>query len=171
MGKRKAADTSDEDPEAAFSDGSDASERPLKQLKKTSKPAQKRKSKAASDDEEVRPSRRSPNQTAKKPSFKEATPEESAEESEVTVKANNEGTIVTGIVTSASPSGKPLLDIREYYGQEGDEAPGKKGMRSIKTRCASSSLSSLSAPANDIQWEKLKQNASAIDALFKKVRK
>ncbi|TFY68679.1 hypothetical protein EVJ58_g869 [Rhodofomes roseus] len=152
MGKRKAVDVSDEESDSE-------PERPLKQ-KKPSKSTPKRKSKAASDDEEQPSRKKSASKTAKKPVFKETTPEEeSAEESEITVKTNNEGDKYVDLgrkrcATVRAFKGKPLLDIREYYGQEGDENPGKKGIA-----------------LNQEEWEKLKQNASAIDTLFKKVKK
>ncbi|KAG7449510.1 PC4-domain-containing protein [Guyanagaster necrorhizus] len=56
--------------------------------------------------------------------------------------------------TVRSFKGMPLLDIREFYGQEGDEKPGKKGI-------------SLSLE----QWETLKMGANTIDQLFATVKK
>ncbi|KZT72139.1 PC4-domain-containing protein [Daedalea quercina L-15889] len=160
MGKRKAADANDEELEAEFS-ASD-SERPLKQ-KKTIKvdtledlPKHRRKSKGASDSEEERPIKKK----AEKPSrYKEASLEESEEESGVVVKTNNDGNryIDLGRKRRATVyifKGKPLLDIREYYGPEGDENPGKKGIS-----------------VSQDEWETLKRNASTIDVLFKKLSK
>ncbi|EPT04978.1 hypothetical protein FOMPIDRAFT_85531 [Fomitopsis schrenkii] len=159
MVKRKAAAANDEESEAAFSDASSVEERLLKQ-KKTSKAAKKRKSKGRSDSEEERPLRKKPEVKAKKPvQFKAASPEESEGDSGIVVKTNNEGDKYVDLgrkrrATVRAFKGKPLLDIREYYGQEGDENPGKKGIA-----------------LNQDEWEKLKANASAIDVLFKKVNK
>ena len=96
------------------------------------------------------------NSTVQKPAqYRAATPEESEEEPGIVVKTNNEGDKYVDLgrkrratvrafkgmnplhlasayaVTDdllSHPTGKPLLDIREYYGQEGDENPGKKGI-------------------------------------------
>ncbi|KAG5651875.1 hypothetical protein H0H81_007095 [Sphagnurus paluster] len=45
--------------------------------------------------------------------------------------------------------GVPLLDIREFYGADGDENPGKKGIS-----------------LNLEQWEALKRNMSTLDEIF-----
>jgi len=52
-------------------------------------------------------------------------------------------------VTVRSFKGIPLLDIREFYGADGQEKPGKKGI-------------SLTLD----QWEVLRESASMIDQLF-----
>ncbi|KAF9531662.1 transcriptional Coactivator p15-domain-containing protein [Crepidotus variabilis] len=50
--------------------------------------------------------------------------------------------------------GIPLLDIREYYGAEGEEKPGKKGI-SLQLE----------------QWHELRDSASTIDQLFTQLKK
>jgi len=50
--------------------------------------------------------------------------------------------------------GNTLLDIREFYGPDGDEKPGKKGI-------------SLSIE----QWQALKHSTAAIDSLFAELKK
>lgn len=139
------------------------------------------------------------NRTTQKPvQFKAASPEESEGDSGIVVKTNNEGDKYvdlgrkrratvrafkgTDLCRLESPRaaterppliqlGKPLLDIREYYGQEGDENPGKKGIAlnqdEVRIRAVLSSPQLIASR----QWEKLKANASAIDVLFKKVNK
>ncbi|RDB16804.1 Activated RNA polymerase II transcriptional coactivator p15 [Hypsizygus marmoreus] len=56
--------------------------------------------------------------------------------------------------TVRSFKGMPLLDIREFYGADGDEKPGKKGI-------------SLTLE----QWEALKNSSSTIDDLFAALKK
>ncbi|KAI0733129.1 transcriptional Coactivator p15-domain-containing protein [Fomitopsis betulina] len=162
MAKRKATVASDEESEAVLSDASSAEERPLKQKKKA-RPrilaAPKRKSKGGLDSDEERPRKKKSEVKAKKPKqFKTASPAESEEESGVVVKTNNEGEKYVDLgrkrrATVRAFKGKAFLDIREYYGQEGDENPGRKGIS-----------------LNPEEWEKLKANVSAIDTLFKKIR-
>ncbi|KAF8798704.1 PC4-domain-containing protein [Phlegmacium glaucopus] len=56
--------------------------------------------------------------------------------------------------TVRSFKGTPLLDIREFYGADGQEKPGKKGI-------------SLTLD----QWEALRESASTIDRLFSAQKK
>jgi len=56
-------------------------------------------------------------------------------------------------VTVRSFKGMTQVDIREFYGEEGDEKPGKKGIA-----------------LNTEQWTELKQNMSAIDDLVKNMK-
>jgi len=56
--------------------------------------------------------------------------------------------------TVRSFKGIPLLDIREFYGTDGQEKPGKKGI-------------SLTLD----QWEALRESASMIDQLFSTQKK
>jgi len=49
--------------------------------------------------------------------------------------------------------GAVFIDLREYYGDDDDEKPGKKGIA-----------------LNKAQWDILKENASTIDSLIQKLK-
>jgi len=77
----------------------------------------------------------------------------------IKIRTNNEGEKYVDLgkkkrATLRSFKGIPLLDIREFYGPDGDEKPGKKGI----------SL----APE---QWETLWGASSTIDQLFRELKK
>jgi len=57
-------------------------------------------------------------------------------------------------VTASVFKGQILVDIREYYGADGDEKPGKKGIALTVE-----------------QWEAIKSNIAAIDQLLSNVKK
>ncbi|KIP08380.1 hypothetical protein PHLGIDRAFT_23523 [Phlebiopsis gigantea 11061_1 CR5-6] len=94
----------------------------------------------------------------KKKSGKSSTPK-SPESGPTSVQTNSDGEKYLDLgrkkrVTVRSFKGAALIDIREFYGQEGDEKPGKKGI----------------ALSPD-QWEALKNNAETIDYLLKRLKK
>ncbi|KAH7888737.1 transcriptional Coactivator p15-domain-containing protein [Phlebopus sp. FC_14] len=100
-------------------------------------------------------------QTVKKPKYDVSSSSKKAsssgndkEELDVQVFMNAEGEryVDLGIqkrATVRSFKGKIFVDIREYFGPDGDEKPGKKGIS-----------------LNPEQWEALKQSASTIDSFF-----
>ncbi|KAI9449411.1 transcriptional Coactivator p15-domain-containing protein [Lactarius psammicola] len=98
-----------------------------------------------------------PAKTVKKPKPAPTDEEDSDEEPDdarTKLQQNNEGDSYVDLgkkkrVTVRSFKGITLIDIREYYGSEGDEKPGKKGI-------------SLSVE----QWKSLMQASGAIDSLL-----
>jgi hypothetical protein len=70
--------------------------------------------------------------------------------------------------------GNTLLDIREFYGADGDEKPGKKG---ISLSIEQASLLVHIYPQADTdssdykQWQALKHSTTTIDALFAELKK
>lgn len=79
--------------------------------------------------------------------------------SDVMVKTSSEGEKYVDLgkkkrATIRSFKGIPLIDIREFYGADGDEKPGKKGI-------------SLTLE----QWEALKKCTSTLDELFATLKK
>ncbi|KAA1474281.1 PC4-domain-containing protein [Dentipellis sp. KUC8613] len=85
-------------------------------------------------------------------------PKEDEEESKVMIRTNTEGDKYIDIgkkkrVTVRKFKGNVLIDIREYWGEEGDEKPGKKGI-------------SLSGD----QWKSLTEAAQAIDMILAKMK-
>ncbi|TFY67225.1 hypothetical protein EVG20_g4019 [Dentipellis fragilis] len=85
-------------------------------------------------------------------------PKEDEEESKVMIRTNNEGDRYIDLgkkkrVTVRKFKGNVLIDIREYWGDEGDEKPGKKGI-------------SLSGD----QWKSLTEAAEAVDMILAKMK-
>ncbi|KAG6900767.1 hypothetical protein C0993_002191 [Termitomyces sp. T159_Od127] len=81
------------------------------------------------------------------------------EDNETTVKTTPEGDKYVGLgkkkrATVRSFKGTPLIDIREFYGNDGDEKPGKKGI-------------SLTLE----QWETLKKSTEILDELLAGIKK
>jgi len=95
--------------------------------------------------------------TTKKPKFGEAGDEPSAGGVKVFKNTEGEKYVELGKKKRASVrsfKGQVYLDIREFYGTDGDEKPGKKGI-------------SLAME----QWESLKRSISVIDASFAELGK
>ncbi|KAK0241606.1 transcriptional Coactivator p15-domain-containing protein [Armillaria nabsnona] len=169
MAKRKVAESSED--EAFIDDASDASESKPKpkrtKAKKTgnssdedvpsaakgkAKPRSKKAKKAEQSSDEDEPIE------AKSKEKKKAS-NDSQSDAEVVVHKTSDGDKYIDLgkkkrATVRSFKGMPLLDIREFYGQEGDEKPGKKGI-------------SLSLE----QWNTLKKGVDTIDRLFATVKK
>ncbi|PBK74356.1 PC4-domain-containing protein [Armillaria solidipes] len=169
MAKRKVAESSED--EAFIDDASDASESKPKskrtKAKKTgnssdedapstakvkAKPRSKKAKKAEESTDEDEP-------IEAKSKAKKKAPNDSQSDAEVVVHKTSDGDKYIDLgkkkrATVRSFKGMPLLDIREFYGQEGDEKPGKKGI-------------SLSLE----QWNTLKKDVDTIDQLFATVKK
>ncbi|KAK0195590.1 transcriptional Coactivator p15-domain-containing protein [Armillaria mellea] len=169
MAKRKVAGSSED--EAFIDDASDASE-PKHKAKRTkakktddssdedalstvkgkARPRSKKAKKAEESSEEDEPDEA-------KSKAKKKAPNDSQSDADVVVHKTSDGDKYIDLgkkkrATVRSFKGMPLLDIREFYGQEGDEKPGKKGI-------------SLSLE----QWNTLKKGVDTIDRLFATVKK
>lgn len=68
--------------------------------------------------------------------------------------------------TVSSFKGTPLLDIREYYGPEGEEKPGKKGISLTLEQVCGVYILSKCVLKLALQWKLLKDNAELIDDMF-----
>lgn len=68
-------------------------------------------------------------------------------------------------------TGIPLIDIREYFGSEGEQKPGKKGI-SLKPEEVNeySKVSIRTTLTVGSQWQALRQNADAIDGILSDVK-
>ena len=73
--------------------------------------------------------------------------------------------------TVRSFKGIPLLDIREFYGANDQEKPGKKGISLTldQARCSRHFLTN--SYVLFFQWEVLRESASMIDQLFSTQKK
>ncbi|KAJ8076476.1 hypothetical protein AAF712_000153 [Marasmius tenuissimus] len=153
MAKRKV----DSDNEEEFED-SDASREPTPPPKK--KPVKKpRHATVEEASEEEKPASKSksskPSSSKGKATQKTVT---TSDGEEVAVNKTSEGDSYVDLgkkkrATVRSFKGKALVDIREFYGADGDEKPGKKGIS-----------------LNEDQWEMLKKSMPVIDRLFKETK-
>ncbi|CCM01157.1 uncharacterized protein FIBRA_03205 [Fibroporia radiculosa] len=166
MVKRKGQDFSDDEEETEFSPSDSKSKHPVKQAKATksqqSKQPKKKENFVPVDGEEgslPQPKkRRTSISKARDPPQAKETLAESEEEADgitLNVKNNDEGDKYLDLGKKRRATVRSVfLDIREYYGPEGDEKPGKKGVT-----------------LSQEQWNKLKQSSEVIDILFKKAKK
>ncbi|KAK0226101.1 transcriptional Coactivator p15-domain-containing protein [Armillaria fumosa] len=167
MAKRKVAESSED--ENFIDDASDASEPKPKRtkakksgdssdedapstVKRKAKPHSKKAKKAEESSGEDEP-------IESKSKAMTKTLNDSPSDAEVVVHKTSDGDKYIDLgkkkrATVRSFKGMPLLDIREFYGQEGEEKPGKKGI-------------SLSLE----QWNTLKKGVDTIDRLFATVKK
>ena len=72
--------------------------------------------------------------------------------------------------TVRSFKGIPLLDIREFYGADGQEKPGKKGISLTLDQVRHSPFIHLIISLF-FQWEALRESTSTIDQLFSTQKK
>jgi hypothetical protein len=74
--------------------------------------------------------------------------------------------------TVRSFKGTALLDIREFYGADDQEKPGKKGISLTLEQVGHSPILHLiSSHLLFLQWEALRESASTIDQLFSAQKK
>ncbi|KAH9058799.1 transcriptional Coactivator p15-domain-containing protein [Lactarius vividus] len=134
-----------------------------KSAEKKSRGASKRKvedQESSDSGEDAQPSleaKQRPAKTVKKPKPAPTDDDDSgrdADDARTKLQQNSEGDSYVDLgkkkrATVRNFKGSTLIDIREYYGSEGDEKPGKKGI-------------ALSVE----QWKSLMQASSAIDSLL-----
>ncbi|KAK0485979.1 transcriptional Coactivator p15-domain-containing protein [Armillaria novae-zelandiae] len=169
MAKRKVAESSEDE---AFIDGASDTSEPKPKPKRTkatktsdssdedapstvkgkSKPRGKKRKRTEESSGEDEPTE------AKSKATKKA-PNDSPFDTEIVVHKTSDGDKYIDLgkkkrATVRSFKGMPLLDVREFYGQSGEEKPGKKGI-------------SLSLE----QWNTLKKGVDTIDQLFATVKK
>ncbi|EED84567.1 predicted protein [Postia placenta Mad-698-R] len=158
--KAKVISSEESDKHHAQSD-SEQSEQPLKRTNSVKSMKNKRPAHDDEEGESEEPSAKK--KRVSRPKVRaQSTSKGAADDADqqiISVKANDEGDKYIDLgkkrrATVRAFKGTVFLDIREYYGQEGDEKPGKKGVT-----------------LNQEQWEKLKEGQDAIDALFKKTKK
>lgn len=154
MAKRKNVDIEDEFIDDDDNSGAENVKGKARKAKDKVTPRVKKKKHLESDSE-------SPSSNAAKPTTKElklrleeqdTTPPK--EYSSIVLKTNSEGDKYVELgkkkrATVRNFKGQQLLDIREFYGEDGEEKPGKKGI-SLQPE----------------QWEMLKNSANILDGLF-----
>ncbi|EAU91397.1 hypothetical protein CC1G_01886 [Coprinopsis cinerea okayama7 len=160
MGKRKAVESSEEESEAQ-STGESSAEETVPKAKKMSKvqtikkPASSRKKSSNDSDEEEeapKPSKKPKRDATEKGASSSAGPSSSAK-----IKTNKQGEKYIDLgkkkfATVRTFKGKPLLDIREFWGDDDDLKPGKKGIS-----------------LNLEQWQALREGIDDLDRLIKEV--
>ncbi|KAI1785186.1 transcriptional Coactivator p15-domain-containing protein [Ganoderma leucocontextum] len=166
MGKRKAvASSSDEEDDSPLRMAASSPDRPLQTARRSGKKA---KSKAHSDgeseEEEEKPIKKSKAKdkakAAKPPSIKKpkipTLDEDDADDVKTGVTTEGERFVDLGKKKRATVrmfKGSKYLDIREFYGDEDDLKPGKKGIS-----------------INQEQWESLKKSSDVIDSFFARLK-
>ncbi|KAL4252781.1 transcriptional coactivator PC4 family protein [Abortiporus biennis] len=161
MGKRPFIADDDEDVEYEESAESDES-LPKKSNKKSKSKKKEEVMDDSSSEEEERPISKkrkvtkSPKKSTKSRN-KDKEDEEDEEPSLIHTNEDGEKYLQLGKkrrATVRSFKGTPFVDIREFYEQNGEEKPGKKGIS-----------------LNLEQWEILKNNTEIIDSFFAKLKK
>ncbi|KDQ53503.1 hypothetical protein JAAARDRAFT_96238, partial [Jaapia argillacea MUCL 33604] len=149
MAKRKSlpqSDDDDEDHKQSSSEEEEEEKRPL---------AKKPKAYAVRRESSSKSAKSTPKTKTKTTSKPQRRSSDSADDGDgVTVLTTNDGDQYVDLgkkkrATVRSFKGNTFVDIREFFGEEGDQKPGKKGI-------------SLSYD----QWQNLKKSAGAIDRLF-----
>ncbi|OSD01356.1 PC4-domain-containing protein [Trametes coccinea BRFM310] len=168
MAKRKTAVASSDEEE--YNDRSSASgdsspERPMQTARRGGKRAKKNDSNDESEEEKPISSKKA--KTSKPPSIKK--PKISAKKDDGEEESMGAGDVKFGVDESGGRyvelgkkrratvrqfKGATFVDIREFYGDENDLKPGKKGIS-----------------LNREQWEALKKGSDAIDSFFNKMAK
>ncbi|KAM5530083.1 hypothetical protein V8D89_016249 [Ganoderma adspersum] len=166
MGKRKAAaSSSDEEDDILLSVPASSPERPLQTARRTGKKAKpKADSDGESEEEEEKPVKKKSKakekgKAVKPPSIKKPkihAPDEDTGDVKTGVTTEGERFVDLGKKKRATVrmfKGSKLLDIREFYGDEDDLKPGKKGVS-----------------INQEQWESLKKSSDVIDLFFARLK-
>ncbi|EPQ57524.1 PC4-domain-containing protein [Gloeophyllum trabeum ATCC 11539] len=136
MAKRKVASPSEDENEQEYSKSESSSEEEAKPLAKRAKP-----------------SKYAPARKCKKADPESSGGQDDDEGDEVQVHMTKDGEQYVDLgkkkrATVRSFKGQVYVDIREFYGEDGDEKPGKKGVS-----------------LNLEQWETLKKSIETIDRL------
>ncbi|KAI9068309.1 PC4-domain-containing protein [Trametes sanguinea] len=166
MAKRKTAVASSDEEEyndQGSASGNSSPERPIQTARRGGKKAKKDES--DDESEEEKPISRKKAKTTKPPSIKKPkiSPKEDKEEEEsvgdVKIGVDESGGRYVELgkkrrATVRQFKGATFVDIREFYGDESDLKPGKKGIS-----------------LNREQWEALKKGSDAIDSFFAKMSK
>ncbi|KAI0744868.1 transcriptional Coactivator p15-domain-containing protein [Earliella scabrosa] len=165
MAKRKQAiSSSDEEDDGSKNAALSSPERPLQTARRTGKKAKKETTTDEESEEEApvrKPAKKA--KAVKQPSIKKPkapTPDEDEAEDtgDVHVGVNDRGERYVDLgkkrrATVNTFKGGKYLDIREFYGDESDLKPGKKGIS-----------------LNQEQWETLKKSSDVIDSFFAKLK-
>ncbi|KAI0666581.1 transcriptional Coactivator p15-domain-containing protein [Trametes maxima] len=164
MAKRKTiAESSDDEPLEAqknASDGESSDERPIQTARRGGKKVKKQEESDGEEEDEprvVKKTKVTKPVSIKKPRRASTTVEEDHGDVKAGVNELGEKFVDLGKKRRATVrqfKGATFLDIREFYGDESDLKPGKKGISLAKE-----------------QWEALKQSSDAIDAFFAKLKK
>ncbi|KAI0633754.1 transcriptional Coactivator p15-domain-containing protein [Trametes polyzona] len=168
MAKRKvAAASSDDDDDYDAQDAGAASSSPDRPIQTARKSGKKAKTKASTNDEESEGEVRKPAKKSKaaakpssikKPDFG-SSPKGAQDDDDVQAGVNESGEKFVELgkkkrATVRQFKGSTFLDIREFYGDDNDLKPGKKGISLARE-----------------QWEALKKSSDMIDAFFAKLAK
>ncbi|KII92458.1 hypothetical protein PLICRDRAFT_50835 [Plicaturopsis crispa FD-325 SS-3] len=164
MAKRKAVASDDEDGEDFVPENSRSAtpDKPVKDKPKTVKKPKFKKEEEEEDqldsEEEEAPLSKKP-KAAEKKKNKRVKSESNDDSGDIVVRSTAEGEKYVDLgkkkrATVRSFKGQVFVDIREFYGADGEEKPGKKGIS-----------------LNRDQWETLKRSADTLDSLFADFKK